>query len=177
MQRLSYILPLAVFLVLAVYFAVGLTRDPKIIPSALIDKEVPEFVLPPIDGGPGKGFGSIDLKGKVTVVNVFASWCIPCRAEHPLITQLAKMKVAEVYGLNFKDRPDAALAWLAELGNPYTEIGADTVGRVSIDWGVYGIPETFIIDKEGRIRYKNVGALTRHKLQNEVLPIIRELAK
>ncbi len=177
-NRLLYILPLSVFLVLAVYFAIGLTKDPKILPSALIDKPVPEFSLPPIEGGPGKGFSSADLKGKgVSVVNVFASWCVPCRAEHPQITRLAQLKVATVYGLNYKDKPRNALKWLKELGDPYAAHGADTNGRVGIDWGVYGIPETFIIDNSGTIRYKYVGPLTAQRLDQEILAVIKKLSQ
>ncbi len=175
-NRLLYILPLSVFLVLAVYFAIGLTKDPSILPSALIDKPVPEFSLPPIEGGPGKGFSSADLKGKgLSVVNVFASWCVPCRAEHPQITRLAELKVATVYGLNFKDKPENALKWLKQLGDPYAAHGADINGRVAIDWGVYGIPETFIIDNSGTIRYKYVGPITARRLDQEILPIIKKL--
>ncbi len=177
-NRFLYILPLSVFLVLAVYFAIGLTKDPQILPSALIDKPVPEFSLPPIEGGPGQGFSSADLKGNgVSVVNVFASWCVPCRAEHPQITRLAELKVATVYGLNFKDKPKAALKWLKELGDPYAAHGVDTTGRVAIDWGVYGIPETFIVDNSGTIRYKYVGPIDARRLNEEILPIIKKLSQ
>ncbi len=179
-NRLVYILPLGVFLIMAVYFAIGLTKDPKILPSALIDKPVPEFSLPPIEGGPGRGFSSADLKGQgetkgVSVVNVFASWCVPCRAEHPQITRLAALKVAAVYGLNYKDKPENALKWLKELGDPYAAHGSDLKGRVGIDFGVYGIPETFIIDKQGIIRYKYVGPITAGLLEKEILPTIKKL--
>jgi cytochrome c biogenesis protein CcmG, thiol:disulfide interchange protein DsbE len=177
MRRLLYVLPLAVFAVLAVYFALGLGMDPKIIPSALIDKPVPQFTLPPIEGGAGEGFSDADLKGGVSVVNVFASWCIPCKAEHPFITRLAGVGVATVYGLNYKDEAEDALKWLADLGNPYAEIGADRNGRVGIDWGVYGVPETFVVDAQGRIRHKHVGPLTQKTLEGELLPIIRELSQ
>ena len=176
-KRLVYLVPLAVFLVMAVYFAVGLTKDPRVIPSALIDKPVPEFALPPIEGGKGQGFSSADLKGGVTVVNVFASWCIPCRAEHPLITELAEMKIARVYGLNYKDNPADALRWLKALGDSYYATGADRDGRVGIDWGVYGVPETFIVDGQGNIRHKHVGPLTPDILKNRIVPIIKELKK
>lgn len=175
--RALYILPLAVFLVMAAYFAVGLTKDPKIIPSALIDKPVPTFKLPPIAGGRGNGFTSDDLKGDVTVVNVFASWCIPCRAEHPLVTELAEMKIARVYGLNYKDNPADALRWLKALGDSYYAIGADVDGRVGIDWGVYGVPETFIVDRNGKIRHKQVGPMTPDILRKQIVPIIKDLRK
>lgn len=176
MKRVLFLVPLAVFAVLAAYFAVGLTKDPKRIPSALIDKPAPEFSLPPIDGMDGPGFSTADLRqGEVSVVNVFASWCVPCRAEHPLINELADRGLARVYGLNYKDEAAAARQWLDRLGNNYTAIGADTSGRVGIDWGVYGVPETFIVDGQGRIRYKHVGPLDRNKLENELIPMIREV--
>ncbi len=185
-KRAIYLVPLSVFLVLAVYFAIGLTKDPKILPSALIDKPVPEFSLPPIETtaeggtpqGYGKGFSSAELKaGGISVVNVFASWCLPCRTEHPFITKLAKMNVAKVYGLNFKDGPKYALKWLKELGDPYDAIGADPKGRVGIDWGVYGIPETFIVDGTGKIRFKHVGPMNGDILENQILPVIEKLKR
>jgi len=172
-----YLLPLAVFGVMAIYFAIGLTKDPKIIPSALIDKPAPEFTLPPIEGGRGEGFSTADLKGGVSVVNVFASWCVPCRAEHPLINELAAMKVARVYGLNYKDKPADANRWLAQLGDNYTQVGADADGRAGFEWGVYGVPETFIVDASGHIRMKHVGPINRDDLENKLLPLIKDLAK
>ena len=175
MKRLVYILPLAVFVVLAVNCALGLRLDPRIIPSALIAQPVPTFDLPPIEGGAGNGFSSADLAGRVSAVNVFASWCLPCRAEHPLVTRLGKIKGVALYGINYKDKPAEALAWLNELGNPYRQIGADSKGRVAIDWGVYGLPETFIIDKNGRIRYKHVGPMTPQIFKDRILPVIEEL--
>jgi cytochrome c biogenesis protein CcmG/thiol:disulfide interchange protein DsbE len=189
-KRLFYLLPLAVFMAMAVYFAIGLTKDSSILPSVLIDKSVPDFALPPIEGGPGKGFSNVDLKSRdagkgeptkankgVSVVNVFASWCVPCRVEHPVIMRLAELKVAKLYGLNYKDDPKAALKWLADLGDPYTAHGADTKGRVAIDFGVYGIPETFIIDATGTIRYKYVGPISAERLEDEILPIIKKLSQ
>ena len=177
MKRFFHILPLAVFALLVVYLAVGLTMDPKVIPSALIDKPVPEFVLPPIAGARSKGFTDDDLRGGLSVVNVFASWCLPCRAEHPQVARLAAMGVAKVYGLNYKDAAADARKWLRDLGDPYAEIGADTDGRVGIDWGVYGVPETFIVDVEGRIRHKHVGPMTPDALSGEILPIIKTLRR
>ncbi len=162
---------------MAAYFALGLTKDPKIIPSALIDKPVPTFKLPSIEGGKGNGFSSDDLKGDVTVVNVFASWCIPCRAEHPLVTELAEMRLARVYGLNYKDNPADALRWLQALGDSYYATGADRDGRVGIDWGVYGVPETFIVDRNGKIRHKQVGPMTPDILKSQIVPIIKDLKK
>lgn len=174
--RLVYVLPLAALAVLAVVFLLGLQMDPRIVPSALIDKPVPEFALPPITGGPGKGLASADLGGRLSVVNVWASWCIPCKAEHPLVERLARSGLATVYGLNYKDEPDDALKWLNDLGNPYAEIGADRDGRVGIDWGVYGVPETFIVDREGRIRHKQIGQLTSKIVDGEILPFLRVLS-
>ncbi len=177
MSRWVFAAPAAVFVVLAVYFAVGLTKDPSIIPSALIDKPVPEFDLPDIAGRGGPGFSSDDLRqDRISVVNIFASWCIPCRAEHPVINSLAAMNIADVYGLNYKDQAAAARAWLDELGDSYTAVGADTSGRVGIDWGVYGVPETFVVDGNGVIRFKHVGPLTPDLLNDRILPVIRELS-
>ena len=177
-KRAIYLVPLSVFLVMVVYFAIGLTKDPKILPSVLIDKPVADFTLPPIEGGPGQGFSSADLKGRgVTVLNVFASWCVPCRVEHPVIMRLAEMKVARVYGLNYKDNPKNALRWLRERGDPYAAHGVDNDGRVSIDWGVYGIPETFVVDGRGMIRYKHVGPINGDILEDEILPVIKKLSR
>jgi len=177
MGRLAFLLPVVAFAVMAVYFAIGLNHDPKLVPSALIDKPAPTFDLPPLDGRGGKGLSSEAFKGQVSVVNVFASWCIPCRVEHPLIQSLADLKIATVYGLNYKDDPSAARKWLAELGDPYADIGADMSGRVGIDWGVYGVPETFIVDKTGTIRYKQVGPMTPEALQGTIIPMIRNLQR
>lgn len=175
-KRLLYFIPLAIMLGLGAFFAVGLTKDPQILPSALIDRPAPEFDLPSIEGyGAKPGFSTADLKGQVSVVNIFASWCVPCRAEHPNINRLAAMDLVPVYGLNYKDEPRAARGWLAELGDSYTAIGADVSGRTGIDWGVYGVPETFIIDQEGRVRFKKVGPIINDDLETEILPVIRQL--
>jgi cytochrome c biogenesis protein CcmG/thiol:disulfide interchange protein DsbE len=160
-----------------VYFVIGLGHDPRVVPSVLIDQPVPAFSLPAIEGMDGRGLADADLKGGVSVVNVFASWCLPCKAEHPLIQRMADDRLASVYGLNYKDKPEDARKWLAELGNPYAAIGADRDGRVGIDWGVYGVPETFIVDRSGRIRHKHVGAITPDALKDEIVPILRELAR
>jgi len=174
MKRLVFLLPLAAFAVLAAYLAVGLTRDPRAIPSALIDRPVPQFSLPPIEGTAG-GFSTADLKGKVQLVNVFASWCAPCRIEHPVLMRLAREYGLEISGINQKDKPAEALAMLERDGNPFARVGADSDGRASIEWGVYGIPETFVIDREGRIRYRHVGPIMPQDLDGKILPIIREL--
>ncbi|MEQ8666910.1 MAG: DsbE family thiol:disulfide interchange protein [Rhodospirillales bacterium] len=175
-RRWLFLVPVLVFGILAIYFAVGLTRDPSKIPSALIDKPAPEFALPGIEGRGGPGFSTADLRqGEISVVNVFASWCVPCRAEHPVINRLAGLGVARVYGLNYKDKAAEASAWLDKLGDAYTAIGADASGRVGIDWGVYGVPETFIVDGAGIIRFKHVGPLTDADLEDTILPVIREI--
>lgn len=171
-----YLLPVALFALLALAFHRGLGTDPTVLPSALIDKPAPEFTLPPLAGSGEAGFSSADLGEKVSVVNIFASWCAPCRAEHPVLNALAKSSRVPIYGINYKDRPEAARAFLAELGNPYTRIGADD-GRVGIEWGVYGVPETFIIDRQGRVRYRHVGPLTEADLKRTILPLIGKLEK
>jgi cytochrome c biogenesis protein CcmG/thiol:disulfide interchange protein DsbE len=170
-----YLLPVALFALLAVGFYGGLETDTTVLPSPLIDKPAPEFALPSL-AGDGAGLSSADLNGKVSLVNVFASWCVPCRAEHPVLNALSQLKRVPIYGINYKDKPEAARAWIAELGNPYTRIGADD-GRVGIEWGVYGVPETFVVDRAGRIRYKHVGPLTPDDLDRKILPLIASLQK
>jgi cytochrome c biogenesis protein CcmG/thiol:disulfide interchange protein DsbE len=159
---------------LAVLFAVGLRHDPSIVPSLLIDKPVPDFDLPPLlEDKPG--LATADLNGQVALVNVFASWCIPCRIEHPMFMRLAEKGEVPVYGINYKDAPADAKRWLAELGDPYTRIGADRDGRAGIEWGVYGVPETFVVDGTGTIRFKHVGPLTAEVLEDTIMPLVREL--
>lgn len=170
--RVGYLLILVAFLALIVVLAIGLGLDPRKVPSPLIGKSVPEFSLSPVKGRV-LGLSDKDLKGEVSVVNVFASWCVPCRQEHPLIQRLATN--VPVHGLNHKDRPEDAAQWLDELGDPYTRTGADLDGRVSIDWGVYGVPETFVIDRNGRIAYKHIGPLTPKALHETVIPLIVRL--
>lgn len=172
-----FLIPVIAFGVLAAVFGVGLYLRPDVIPSPLIDKEAPTFALKPIPGRDDGGLSNVDLKGQgVTVVNVFASWCLPCRAEHPFLMQLAKSGV-RVVGINYKDKPEDVTPWLAELGNPFSKIGRDDTGRVAIDWGVYGVPESFVVDNEGRIRFKQVGPIMEHDLQKTILPLIRGLQK
>jgi cytochrome c biogenesis protein CcmG/thiol:disulfide interchange protein DsbE len=163
--RLITFLPLAVAVVLAAVFwwALKFGSNPSLVPSPLIDKPVPAFRVPSLEGG--ADLTEADFKGRVTVLNVFASWCLPCRAEHPALTGLARDGKARIVGLNYKDKPNDAKAWLKELGNPYARIGADRVGRAAIEWGVYGVPETFVIDKAGRIRHKQVGPITPDQLK------------
>jgi cytochrome c biogenesis protein CcmG/thiol:disulfide interchange protein DsbE len=175
-MRLPYVIPIGLFLLLAVAFAVGLGHRPDIIPSPLIDKEAPSFTLPPLAGRDDGGLSSADLKGDgPVIVNVFASWCVPCRAEHPQLMALAREPGVRLVAINYKDKPQDAATWLAELGNPFSKIGADTNGRVAIDWGVYGVPETFILDKTGRIRFKQVGPITPDDLNEKILPVLRRL--
>jgi cytochrome c biogenesis protein CcmG, thiol:disulfide interchange protein DsbE len=176
MKRLLFFLPVVLFVAVGIGLAVGLTRDPSVLPSVLIDKEVPAFDLPPLEGTNGPGFSSEDLDGQVSLVNVFASWCVPCRVEHPIFVRLAEQGVP-IYGINYKDQPAKARAWLDELGNPFKRIGADTDGRVAIDWGVYGVPETFVVDREGRIRHRHVGPLQARDLEQTILPMLAELSE
>ena len=175
MRRWVYLLPVVVFALMAAGFYVGLGRDENILPSALINEEAPTFDLPPLPGR-DKGFSSSDLQGHVSLVNTFASWCGPCRLEHPVLNALAARKRVPIYGINYKDAGDAALAWIGTLGDPYTRIGADS-GRVGLDWGVYGVPETFVIDKTGHIRYKYVGPLTQAVVDKTILPLVARLEK
>jgi cytochrome c biogenesis protein CcmG/thiol:disulfide interchange protein DsbE len=175
-SRLAGYIPLLVFLVIAVFLGIGLTMNPRDIPSPLIGKTVPEFSLPPVKGGT-LGLASTDLRGEVSIVNVFASWCVACREEHPLLMGIKETGMVPLHGLNYKDKPDDARAWLDEMGDPYTRIGADISGRVAIDWGVYGVPETFVIDREGRIAYKHIGAVTPEVLRDTIMPIISKLRK
>jgi cytochrome c biogenesis protein CcmG/thiol:disulfide interchange protein DsbE len=175
LRRLLFFLPVVIFIGVGIGLAVGLTRDPGQLPSALIDQPVPAFELPPIDGRDGPGFSSADLAGRVSLVNVFASWCVPCRVEHPLLMALADEGVA-IYGIDYKDPADKAAGWLAEFGDPYRAIGADQDGRVAIDWGVYGVPETFVVDAEGRIRHRHVGPLQPRDIEETIKPLLAELA-
>ena len=176
-MRLTHILPLVVFAVVALALGIGLTLNPRIIPSALIDKPVPEFSLPPVDGRPD-GLAAGDLRtGEVAIVNIFASWCGPCRVEHPLLMDVARSGEVPVHGINYKDLPRNAVAWLKRFGDPYQRVGSDRDGRVSIDWGVYGIPETFVVDRDGRIAYKHVGPMTRDDMDEKILKKVRELQR
>jgi cytochrome c biogenesis protein CcmG/thiol:disulfide interchange protein DsbE len=174
LYRFLFVLPLVVFAALSLYFTAGLSRDPHAIPSVLIDKPAPPFELPPLPGQ-APGLATADLRGTPLLLNVFASWCAPCRLEHPLLVRLAGELRIPVYGINYKDKPEDALAWLKALGNPYRAIGADRDGRVGIEFGVYGVPETFVIDREGRIRYKHVGPLTAETVEGVLLPLLKKL--
>ncbi|HEX3630928.1 MAG TPA: DsbE family thiol:disulfide interchange protein [Casimicrobiaceae bacterium] len=171
---LRWSIPLAVFVVLVAFLWAGLGRDPREVPSPLIGKPAPAFQLVQLHDT-GKTLATGDLKGKVWLLNVWASWCVSCRVEHPLLLQLAKASVVPVYGLDYKDKADDALAWLAQHGNPYTASIVDSDGKVGIDYGVYGVPETFLIDKAGVVRYKQIGPLTVEALQQKILPLVRQL--
>jgi cytochrome c biogenesis protein CcmG/thiol:disulfide interchange protein DsbE len=151
--------PLAILAVLVVIFALNMNRDPSLIRSVLLDKPAPGLVLPVVAGLDLPGLDNSQLKGQVSVVNVFASWCVPCRAEHPFLTELRSQTGVQMLGINQKDAPENAGKFLAELGNPYDAVGADADGRVSIDWGIYGVPETFVVNPAGIVTYKQVGPL------------------
>jgi cytochrome c biogenesis protein CcmG/thiol:disulfide interchange protein DsbE len=166
--------PAALFLVLMLAFVMGLGRDPKLVPSPLVGKLVPDFALPAVKGR-SLGLSSSDLKGEISLVNVFASWCAACREEHPVLMRLKAQGMVPIHGLNYKDKPDDAARWLDGMGDPYTRTGTDTNGRVAIDWGVYGVPETFVVDAKGRIAFKQVGPITREILEDTILPVIAGL--
>lgn len=176
LRRLSFALPLGLFAAIAAFLGIGLTLNPREVPSPLIGREAPEFDLPPVKGRT-TGFSSRSLKGEVQIVNVFASWCAPCRQEHPLLLELQRTGVAPINGLNYKDAPDEASRWLDRLGDPYARTGADLEGQVAIDWGVYGVPETFIVDRAGRVAFKHVGPLTPELVTTKVRPLIADLQR
>lgn len=174
MKSLKFLIPLAIFLVLVGFLAVGLNLNPREVPSPLIGKPAPAFELTKLDAADQK-LKRDDLLGKVWVLNVWASWCAPCREEHPLVMELARRKLAPVYGLNYKDTRPAGMAFLTQLGNPYEASLFDGDGRVGIDWGVYGVPETFVVDKQGTIRFKHIGPLTPEVLEKKITPLLKEL--
>ncbi len=166
--------PLAVALIIGAFLLVGLGLRPKEIPSVMIGKAAPVFELPALPGRP-KGLKTADLKGQVSLVNVFASWCVSCRAEHPLFMKLKEQDILPVHGLNYKDEGPAAMEWLRRYGDPYDRVGADLKGRVGIDWGVYGVPETFLINTEGRIVCKHIGPVMEADLRDKLIPAIKAL--
>lgn len=174
MKSLRFLLPLAVFVVVLGFLAVGLKLNPGEVPSPLIGKPAPEFRLARLDDESIK-IGRDDLLGKVWMLNVWASWCAPCREEHPLVLDLARRGLVPVYGLNYKDSRPAAIGWLTRLGNPYQATLFDADGRVGIDFGVYGVPETFIIDRQGVVRLKHVGPLTPDVVSERIEPLLKEL--
>ncbi len=178
--RWRYVVPLGVFLALSAALAVTLYqirfegRDIAEIPSPLINLPVPAFDLPPV-AGRERGLSSADLMGRVSLVNFFASWCGPCRIEHPVLTELAGQGIVPVYGINYRDKPEDARRWLDRLGDPYARIGADLDGRAGIEWGVYGLPETFVVDAKGRIVYKHIGQVLARDRDETILPLIESL--
>jgi DsbE subfamily thiol:disulfide oxidoreductase len=180
LRRWPAFVPIAIFLVLVGFFAYRLVMidhgdAPNLIPSVMINKPVPNFTLPSLfDGKPQ--VVSEEIKGKVTLIDVFASWCVPCRIEHPYLDEIKKAGIVLV-GINYKDRPEDARRWLVQLGNPYDAIGTDRDGRVGIDFGVYGVPESYLIDKQGVIRYKQTGPLTLEDIEKVILPLATELSK
>lgn len=171
---IKYLIPLVLFTVLVVFLAIGLNRNPHEVPSPLINKPAPAFSLPQLKE-PSRTFSAAEMKGKVWVLNVWASWCVSCRDEHPLLLDYAQSGVVPIYGLNYKDKREDALAWLADLGDPYVLSAADIDGRVAIDYGVYGAPETYVIDQAGTIRFKQIGPVTRDVWSSKMLPLIQDL--
>ena len=169
-----YLIPLAAFLVLVAFLAVGLRLNPREVPSPLIGKPAPAFALAQLHQ-PDKTLGKQDLLGKVWLLNVWASWCVSCREEHPLLVEFAKTNLVPIYGLNYKDKRDDALAWLKQFGDPYTSSIVDGDGRVGIDYGVYGVPETFVIDKFGVVCEKIIGPVTPEKLSKKIFPLVQKL--
>lgn len=169
-----YLLPLVVFVVMAGFLAIGLKLDPREVPSPLIGKPAPAFDLPQL-AAPDQRLAAKDLRGQVWLLNVWASWCVACRQEHPLLVEVAKTGQLKLYGLNYKDKRDDALGWLDRYGNPYLQSVSDTDGLVGIDYGVYGVPETFVIDKQGIIRYKQIGPVTPEALRDKLLPLVAQL--
>ena len=170
------ILPFAIFLVLVGFFAIGLRLDPHEVPSPLIDKPAPDFRLPLLSN-PGKQLSPADLRGRVWLLNVWASWCVSCRQEHEVLLGLSKRGIVPIYGMDYKDQPKDGLAWLQNLGNPYTATVVDLDGRAGINYGVYGVPETYVIDKNGVIRHKLTGPVTPENLESKILPWVKELQK
>jgi cytochrome c biogenesis protein CcmG/thiol:disulfide interchange protein DsbE len=173
---MRFILPFIVFIVLAIFLFVGLNLDPREVPSPLVGKPAPAFVLPQLNT-PSKTFSPDDMKGKVWLLNVWASWCVACEAEHPVLMDLASQNIVPIYGMDYKDKRETALKVLERRGNPYVLNSSDTDGRVGIDYGVYGVPETYVIDKQGVIQYKQIGPVTPQNLREKILPLVAELEK
>jgi cytochrome c biogenesis protein CcmG/thiol:disulfide interchange protein DsbE len=169
-----FAIPLAVFVVLLAFLFVGLGLNPREVPSPLIGKPAPAFQLAQLHT-PDRAFTQKDMLGQVWLLNVWASWCISCRDEHPLLVQLARSNTVPLVGLNYKDKPDEAKAWLKQFGDPYRLSISDLNGRVGIDYGVYGVPETFVIDKAGVIRHKHIGPITPEALEKKILPLVKAL--
>src|ERR1700730_10245498 len=173
-RRLAFLLPVAVFAGLVAVFAIGLTHDPHLVPSALIDRPAPEFTLPGLQEG-AEGLSRKDLDSRVTLVNFFASWCAPCREEHAQLMTLARRPGVTLDGIAYKDKPENARRFLDDLGNPFRRIGLDRDGATAIDFGVYGVPETYIVDAGGHIRYRQVGPVTTEDIAERILPVISRI--
>jgi cytochrome c biogenesis protein CcmG/thiol:disulfide interchange protein DsbE len=173
---MRYLIPLVLFLALVAFLAIGLGRDPREVPSPLINKPAPNFRLVQLKD-PSRSFSSEEMRGKVWLLNVWASWCVACRDEHPMLLELARQNAVPIYGLNYKDKPTDAISWLNELGDPYVLSVSDLDGRVGIDYGVYGAPETFLIDRNGTIRFKRIGPITPEVWTKEMAPLVAELNK
>lgn len=173
---IRYLIPLGIFVVLVVFLARGLQLNPREVPSPLIGKPAPDFMLPQVHDATQQ-FGKQDMLGKVSLLNVWASWCVACREEHPVLMALARQGIVNIYGLNYKDTRADATRWLQQFGDPYQVSAFDEQGTVGIDYGVYGVPETYVIDKQGIIRHKVIGAVNEENLQKEILPLIKELQK
>ena len=171
---MRFTLPLVAFLILAAFLYKGLSLNPREVESPLIGKPAPAFTLPQLHE-PDKQFSTQDMKGKVWLLNVWASWCVSCREEHPVLVELARQNIVPVYGLDYKDKREDGEAWLARGGDPYVLSVSDTEGRVGIDYGVYGVPETYVIDKQGVIQYKEIGPVTAQKLKDKILPLVAQL--
>ena len=173
-MKAKFLIPLILFVILVGFLAVGLSRDPQEIPSPLIGKQAPAFELPQL-GDPQKTFSPESMKGQPWILNVWASWCVACREEHPVLVELGKQDVAPIIGLDYKDKRDDAMTMLARQGNPYLLSAFDANGRVGIDYGVYGVPETYIIDKAGVIRFKHIGPITMELLNKKIIPLLGDL--
>lgn len=173
---LRFLAPFVVFVALVAFFFVGLNRDPREIPSPLVNQAAPAFSLQQLQV-PSQQFSPAAMRGQVWLFNVWASWCVSCRVEHPVLIKLAKTKLVPIVGLNYKDQRSDALQWLKQFGNPYLLSATDLDGRIGIDYGVYGVPETYVIDKQGIIRMKHIGPVTEEVLQYKILPRVRELMK
>jgi cytochrome c biogenesis protein CcmG/thiol:disulfide interchange protein DsbE len=175
-RKPRFVLPLAVFVVLVVLLGVGLTLDPREVPSPLVGKPAPQFELPLLHA-PERTFSPREMQGKVWMLNVWASWCVSCRHEHPVLVELARSGALPIYGLNYKDAREQGMEWLARYGDPYKLSAYDSKGVVGIDYGVYGVPESYVIDKRGVIRYKQIGVVTPDILRTKIMPLVRELER
>jgi cytochrome c biogenesis protein CcmG/thiol:disulfide interchange protein DsbE len=173
-KTIRFILPLAIFLAIAFFLFRGLSLDPRDVPSPLIGKPVPQFAMPILSDGT-RTLTAAELRGKVYLLNVWGSWCVSCRVEHPVLVELAKRGAVPIYGLNWKDRQEDAVAWLARFGDPYVASGVDRDGKVAIDFGVYGAPETYLVDRDGIIRFKQTGPLTQKIIEEKIMPLVATL--